>query len=221
MVISKGYVFEPVVASPGVGLCLLGIEVNILINRDGHACVADFSLFVIIPDKANLISAISCLEGGTTRWMSPELLNPGQFGLKDSCQTKESDCYALGMVMYEVLSGRTPFFQYKDAIVILKVLKGERPKRPRGRRAAWFTDGIWGMLERCWEPQPHDRPSLKVLLQYLEGATRPSQSPSTAPTMDEDVVTDTDDSWDLMVTHLGKLSISSRTSSQPSTILAT
>ena len=34
--------------------------------------------------------------------MSPELLDPDQFGITDSRPTKQSDCYALGMVVYEV-----------------------------------------------------------------------------------------------------------------------
>lgn len=40
--------------------------------------------------------------GGTTRWMSPELLDPERFGASDDRPTKKSDCYALGMVVYEV-----------------------------------------------------------------------------------------------------------------------
>ena len=212
MGISRGYVFEPVVTSLGVDLCLFAPKANILINYDGRACITDFSLLVIIPDKANLISAISYLEGGTTRWTSPELLDPEPFGLKDSCQTKESDCYALGMVIYEVLSGLAPFFQYKDTVVIRKVMEGERPERPRGRRAAWFTDSLWGMLEHCWEPQPHDRPSLKVLLEHLEGATRPSRSPSPTSTVDENVAADIGDPLDFTMTDLGTFSISSKVS---------
>lgn len=34
--------------------------------------------------------------------MSPELLYPERFGAKDSKPTTHSDCYALGMVVYEV-----------------------------------------------------------------------------------------------------------------------
>ena len=37
--------------------------------------------------------------------MSPELLNPGLFGVPESegnRPTTQSDCYALGMVIYEV-----------------------------------------------------------------------------------------------------------------------
>lgn len=35
--------------------------------------------------------------------MSPELLNPEAFGCVDDRPTKQSDVYALGMVVYEVL----------------------------------------------------------------------------------------------------------------------
>jgi len=41
-------------------------------------------------------------SGGTFEWMSPELLDPEKFGMKDRRPTKQSDCYALGMVIYEV-----------------------------------------------------------------------------------------------------------------------
>ena len=34
--------------------------------------------------------------------MSPELLDPEMFGLDNNRPTKQSDCYALGMVVYEV-----------------------------------------------------------------------------------------------------------------------
>ena len=34
--------------------------------------------------------------------MSPELLYPKKYGLKECRPTKPSDCYALGMVIYEV-----------------------------------------------------------------------------------------------------------------------
>ena len=47
-------------------------------------------------------SLVHHTPGGTEGWMSPELLVPEVFGLNDSRPTKQSDCYALGMVVYEV-----------------------------------------------------------------------------------------------------------------------
>ena len=117
--------------------------------------------------------------------MSPELLDdPKRFGLKKSCLTKESDRYALGMVVYETLSGQIPFAKVPLPAVILKVLDGDRPARPRGLRGVWFRDGIWEMLELCWKPQPHERPGLDTILQCLKGAPRP---PRTPPDTDGDV----------------------------------
>ena len=48
---------------------------------------------------------MSFTAGGTRRWMSPELLDPEMFGIPQSQgdrPTRQSDCYALGMVIYEV-----------------------------------------------------------------------------------------------------------------------
>ena len=109
--------------------------------------------------------------------MSPELLVPDKFGLKESSPTKESDCYALGMVIYEVLSGQTQFAQYSNFAVVWRVLGGERPNRPEGERGIWFTDDIWEILERCWKPQPGDRISAKTVLMDLERIS-PSRPPS-------------------------------------------
>lgn len=49
----------------------------------------------------NILSDSFVLSAGTFRWMSPELLDPGRFN-SDGRLTRESDCYALGMVIYEV-----------------------------------------------------------------------------------------------------------------------
>jgi serine/threonine protein kinase len=100
--------------------------------------------------------------------MSPERLDPDQFGFKDGRATMESDCYALGMVILEVLTGQPPFAGYYQYAVVAKVLRGERPERPQGAEAAWFTDDLWGMLEQCWSPQPKVRPTAEAILEHLE-----------------------------------------------------
>lgn len=141
-------------------------KANVLIDNNGHARLSDFSLITIISDQSTFPS--SCIEGGTVRWMSPELLDPGKFGLKESRPTKESDCYALGMVIYEVLSGQKPFAQGKGHAVIRMVMDGERPRRPRGKGGRLFTDGIWNMAQLCWKPQPEDRTNAKAVLLNLE-----------------------------------------------------
>ena len=156
-------------------------KANILIDHGGHACLADFSLLTMASDQSSIIS--SCIEGGTFHWMSPELLNPEMFGLEKICQTKESDCYALGMVVFEVLSGQAPFAPSMASVVIAKVLGGERPGRPQGEDGILFTDSVWRVLELCWKPQPCDWINANTILQGLKGIP-------TTPNVNESVETD-------------------------------
>jgi len=187
MEISKGYVSETrnhrsAQSSP----CP---KVNILIDNGGHARLTGFNLVTIASeDQSTMISPATA--GGTIPWMSPELLYPEKFGLEESHLTKESDCYALGMVIYEVLSGQVPFSRWKDPEIVHMVLDGERPERLEGDQGKLFTDEIWQVLERCWQNQPGARPSAKTILRGLEGNLSPL-----GPSSDTDgsVETDSDD----------------------------
>jgi len=125
--------------------------------------------------------------------MSPELLYPDQFGLKDSRPTKQSDCYALGMVIYEVLGGQAPFTTVNHYVVMRKVVEGERPSRPEGTERAWFTDDLWRMLNQCWAAQPERRPRITAVLERLERVSKALEVPSQQ--IDENVGTD-EDGWD-------------------------
>ena len=94
-------------------------KANIVIDQGFRACLADFGLSTIVGIEhraavnassisvASEISLMSFTSGGTTRWMSPELLDPDRFGITDYRPTKQSDCYAFGMVIYEVCADMT------------------------------------------------------------------------------------------------------------------
>ena len=140
-------------------------QANILIDENGRAYLADFGLLTIVPDQSTTASTF--VGGGSIQWMSPELINPEGFNM-DGHPTKESDCYALGMVIYEVLSGRAPFAPENAPPVIWKVLNGQRPERPEGKEGALFTDDLWEILGLCWKQQPGERTSAKAVLRCLE-----------------------------------------------------
>lgn len=138
-----------------------------MIHDDRRALLADFGLIALVPDRSTYLS--TCLEGGTFRWMSPELLNPKAIGLQESRPTRESDCYALGMVVYEVLSGCAPFGTNNSFAILRNVLDGEHPERPQGVAGTWFTDDIWDMVRLCWKSRPSERASAKYVHMCLEG----------------------------------------------------
>jgi len=96
------------------------VKANVLIDETGHARLADFSLLAIISDATNLASSSPPARGAMDE---PRASLSGDFGFKDSQRTAYSDSYALGMVLYEVLSVRVPFPRYGSPAVIAKCLQ--------------------------------------------------------------------------------------------------
>ena len=141
---------------------------NILINKDGNAQLADFGLLAIVSNSTYAATTTLSEGSGTLRWMSPELVDPARFGAKNGRPTKESDCYALGMVILEVLTGKIPFQGFNNLVVTMKIVEGAHPGRPKGPEAVWFTDDLWGTLEQCWLYKPKQRPSIESVLECLE-----------------------------------------------------
>ena len=139
-----------------------------MIDKDGNARLADFGLLTIVSDSTHPATTTSSEDAGTMRWMSPELLDPDQFGFENGRPTKESDCYALGMVILEVLTGQAPFPRWGALVVMRKVIGGERPDRPEGPEAMWFADDLWGLLKQCWSSEPKLRPAVKSVLERLK-----------------------------------------------------
>ena len=139
---------------------------NVLIDSGGNACISDFSLLHILGGDTD-----SWRRDFSFLWTSPELIDPIPFGfnVEESRPTKKSDCYALGMVIYEVLSGRAPFRLSLSSLD--KIMRGDHPVRPQG---ALFTDDVWEMLGLCWKHQPKERISPKTVLLRLEGTAPPS-----------------------------------------------
>ena len=176
------------------------VEVNILIDRTGCARLVDFGLLTIMSDQSYQLSSGSQQQGGTIRWMSPELFEPQEFGFETSHRTIRSDCYALGMVIYEVISGHLPFHAHSEYTVIRKVLEGTRPPRDTE-----FADILWEMLQSCWTAQPSDRPKIEDVLQCLERASElpkpPSHSADDTTTTEEEA-----DDFNLTTESSGKIS---------------
>ena len=105
--------------------------------------------------------------------MSPEQIDAEHFRFQRGYPTKASDCYALGMVIYETISGKLPFHECTDLTVFVKVVKGERP-----RQGTKFKEALWNTLESCWAYDPNDRPSIENVLRCLQTVSNLRRSPA-------------------------------------------
>lgn len=161
---------------------------NILVSDDGMLQLTDFGL-AIMRDTTIQFSRSSNVTGGTVRWMAPELLfgsetggNTASRSLKETVSratesesdsgttlSKETDIYALGMTMLELLTGEHPFNHVKrDAAVIHKVGNSERPNRPT-KILDQSTQGtpFWEILQKCWAQKPADRPTANEVVALM------------------------------------------------------
>lgn len=142
----------------------LSLKLNILIDKNERARLADFELQTTIRQYVAAICGSS--DANPMRWMAPELY-------ENLPVTKESDCYALGMVIYEVLAEQPPF---KDTFLPPEILQmveeGERPARPEGVKGGRFTDDVWGMLKLCWAKDTDSRPNIEAVRDCLKQASR-------------------------------------------------
>jgi len=120
--------------------------------------------------------------------MSPELLYPTDFD-SDGLPSRESDCYALGMTIYEVsgslfscnplvfthlqvLTGLVPFDHlWSSPAVACAILRGERPGKPLDASSLGLTDELWGLLQSCWSESASARPTAQQLFDYLRPAS--------------------------------------------------
>jgi len=145
---------------------------NILINDSGRACLADFGLASITSDPLSVNASTSGATHGSARWMAPELLNPEHPDQDVNRPTEASDIWALAMVMVEVLGGHVPFHEFRNEVVIFKVMAGVRPERPVN---AAMTDDIWEMVQSCWNQDPAKRPKISQVLACLQRAAHPDE----------------------------------------------
>ena len=161
-------------------------QVNILVDDAGTVRVADFGLMAMVEVSTVVLSRTSVSSGGTYCWMSPELLDPEHFGCSGH-PTRESDCYALGMVIYEVswlwlsclslvnppqvLSGCRPFHDLRAYSPVRAVLGGVRPEKPLCVESLRFSDVIWGLVRSCWSELPSSRPVARQLFDHLSSVS--------------------------------------------------
>jgi serine/threonine protein kinase/tetratricopeptide (TPR) repeat protein len=93
---------------------------NIMIDRGGNAKIMDFGIARSLKEKG--------ITGASTMIGTPEYMSPEQAEAKEVDQ--RSDIYSLGIILYEMATGRVPF-EGETALSIAMKHKGEIPKNPK------------------------------------------------------------------------------------------
>ncbi|XP_072259605.1 serine/threonine-protein kinase LMTK1 isoform X2 [Pyxicephalus adspersus] len=104
------------------------------------------------------------------RWIAPELIDEVHGNLLVVDQTKTSNIWSLGVVLWELFElGRQPYDTYSDRQVLSYVIKEQQLKLSKPQLKQLHSDRWYEVMQFCWL-QPEQRPTVEevhLLLSYL------------------------------------------------------
>ncbi len=147
---------------------------NLMIDHNGDLKITDFGISGFsrpLTDRGNRHRHVS----GTAVYMSPQQL------MGAPCQPSD-DIYALGATIYELLTGRPPFWEGDLVEQILKV----KPPRMADRRQQFGIERYpiashWeGVIGRCLAKLPTDRPpsAKDIAIRLVNPVAQPAPAPA-------------------------------------------
>ena len=113
---------------------------NILISSDGHIKLADFGLAKenVITDDPNKTFC------GSPLYLSPEMLSR-------EGTTKASDIYGIGAILYELITGKPPFFSQDQNVLYKKIVENKIVFQE------FFSDELKDLLKKMLDKDPKKR----------------------------------------------------------------
>jgi predicted Ser/Thr protein kinase len=118
---------------------------NIMLNKRGEVVIMDFGLAAVA----------DALEGPEARNGTPGYMSPKQ--LRGDSVTAKSDIYALGLIIYELFTGRRAY----DGATLVELMRAQETARPAsiGSIASDVDPAVEKVVLRCLQPDPVQRPA--------------------------------------------------------------
>jgi serine/threonine protein kinase/Tfp pilus assembly protein PilF len=118
---------------------------NIMIDKEGNVRIMDFGIARSLTEKG--ITAAGVMIG------TPEYMSPEQAEAKEV--DKRTDIYSLGVILYEMITGRLPFEGDTHLAIAMKH-KGETPRRPKDLNPQ-IPDILCDIILKCMEKEKDNR----------------------------------------------------------------
>jgi serine/threonine-protein kinase len=105
---------------------------------------------------------------GTPHYMSPEAFH-------GAAASPAGDIYALGVLLYELVSGRPPYESDNVADLVRRHLEGGAERRPG------IPDSLWELIQSCMAQKPRLRPTAAELIVQLGDVARAAAGAAALP----------------------------------------
>ncbi|CAI2162709.1 3605_t:CDS:2 [Funneliformis geosporum] len=130
-------------------------SVNILI-QNGNIKLSGFG---ITTKTRKPMNALSKIYGTVFQYVDPEYLKNHQ----EFIRNKKSDVYSVGVVLWQITSGRIPFeFELPDFSLVQSIIEGKREIAIKGIPSKYVE-----IYTACWEGNPKNRPNIQQVLKKL------------------------------------------------------
>jgi len=136
---------------------------NVLIGLKGEALICDFGVSRVIGCRSFNTSL-----AGTLPFMAPELF-PDEDNDVPPSHTKETDVWACGLVLLQVLTGKQPNPKIRPY--------GPSPLPKRGYYSP-ISDDLWTLAKTCCELDHSKRPTMQMVMQMLPSLDVSSRAPT-------------------------------------------
>ncbi|KAH3742912.1 serine/threonine kinase [Pelomyxa schiedti] len=133
---------------------------NILVTEAMQLKITDFGTARTVP-KDGFAENI-----GTPQFTAPEVFLKQPFGLP-------ADCYSLGMVLWQIVTRKEPFYDVNRFDVADAVVSGKRPDLPADSPFSTIIAG-------CWNAAPKKRPTITEMLADLGKLALPQPIPKSS-----------------------------------------
>jgi hypothetical protein len=113
---------------------------------------------------------------GMREYTEPQCFKPGNYK-----KNQKSDIYSLGVLLWEISSGRRPFLDYsQDVLPLHIVLYNIREKAVEGTPFKYQE-----LYEKCWNEDPNLRPDIKEVFDILTKTENFPNVTSSQPNINE------------------------------------
>jgi serine/threonine-protein kinase len=154
---------------------------NIMIEKGQRTVLMDFGIAKIVRDGAQQITASGAIVG-TPSYLSPEQAN-GQAG------DQRSDIYSLGIVFFQLATGRLPFQGDTPIATVLKHITEVAPRPTQFNPS--LPIGIESVILRCLAKNPDDRyQSAGDFRAYLRDLAKAAEEVDAARTLSTRIFSD-------------------------------
>ncbi len=155
-----------------------------IIHRDFHSgnILYENEFDVVISDLGISKSSIKSTNDddneiyGIISYMAPEILQGKEY-------TTASDIYSFGMIMWELITGRMPFWDQKDDVeFIIKICKGFRPSIITNAPKGYIE-----LMQECWNSDPNKRPTANDIIDIFDEEIIPNYNNEIEITKSSDI----------------------------------